>query len=404
MNVAGFVLCGFLLLSYLVLPAAATRRSFLNIALLAGIMIMELGFIVPLGQKPEQCFDPVTPNDMSSSNSCAATGGLVVFGGMLTVCWIVVRSVFMHLQICWDIVPGRVAIIAANIAAWSVTIALTAAVLAKVGVSYRFGGYCHVNVGSTSTYWGWMIGFGGIALLLQVATFAYCAKVYLTAAMHGRQAPSGSNATNSVKSASSKRQAWTAVRRLKQVLLLQWRSLAIVALAIFVIAFVCIIFIFQVDAYTMSTFASPTKVIPWVLCILQQGDTDICLPKIQKLILPQAMAVAVLYVIAFIGIEAFVLLFKPEILRAWWTFLKSPFNGHRNASTSSANPSWVERSPRFAIDRGSMVAVDTPEGQESEHMVHERQDSVISEEGDFDEHAQSERRRGQEMEKQYHDI
>jgi hypothetical protein len=130
-----------------------------------------------------------------------------------------------------------VAIIAANVAAWSVTIALTAAVLAKVGVSYRFGGYCHVNVGSTSTYWGWMIGFGGVALLLQAATFIYCAKVYLTAAMHGRQPASGSNTgTSSVKSASSKRHAWTAVRRLKQVLLLQWRSLAIVALAIFVIS------------------------------------------------------------------------------------------------------------------------------------------------------------------------
>ncbi|KAI4854049.1 hypothetical protein E4T44_00442 [Aureobasidium sp. EXF-8845] len=386
-NVVGFILCGFLLLSYFVLPVAATRRSFLNIALLAGIMIMELGFIVPLAQKPQQCFDAVTPNDMNSNTSCAATGGLVVFGGMLTVCWIVVRSVFMHLQICWDIVPGRVALIAANIAAWSVTIALTAAVLAKVGVSYRFGGYCHVNVGSTSTYWGWMIGFGGVALLLQAATFIYCAKVYLTAAMHGRQPASGSNAASSVESASSKRQAWTAVRRLKQVLLLQWRSLAIVALAIFVIAFVCIIFIFQVDSYTTSAFASPNKVIPWVLCILQQRNTDKCLPLIQKLILPQAMAVAVLYVIAFVGIEAFVLLFKPEIFAAWWRFLKSPFDGHRNASTSSANLSWVERPPRFAIDRGSMVAVDTPDMQEAEHDVAQRQDSVVSEGGDIEEHA-----------------
>ncbi|KAI4723946.1 hypothetical protein E4T49_08322 [Aureobasidium sp. EXF-10728] len=399
-NVAGFILCGFLLVSYLVLPAAATRRSFLNIALLAGIMIMELGFIVPRGQKPEQCFDPVTPNDMNSQNACAATGGLVVFGGMLTVCWIVVRSVFMHLQICWDIVPGRMAIVAANVAAWSVTIALTAAVLAKVGVSYRFGGYCHVNVGSTSTYWGWMIGFGGVALLLQVATFVYCAKVYLTAAMHGRQPPSSSAATNSVKSASSKRQAWTAVRRLRQVLLLQWRSLAIVALAIFVIAFVCIIFIFQVDSYTTSTFADPTKVIPWVLCILQQRDTDKCLPLIQKLILPQSMAVAVLYVIAFVGIEAFILLFKPEIFRAWWRFLKSPFDGRRNSSTSSQNPSWLERPPRFAIDRGSMVAVDEPAGAETGPVV-ERQDSVVSEVDTEHEHEHAGlRARPQDMEKQ----
>lgn len=403
-NVVGFILCGFLLLSYAVLPAAATRRSFLNIALLAGIMIMELGFIVPLAQRPEQCFDPVTPNDIHSSTSCAATGGMVVFGGMLTVCWIVVRSVFMHLQICWDIVPGRVAIIAANIAAWSVTIALTAAVLAHVGVSYRFGDYCHVNIGSTSTYWGWMIGFGALALLIQVATFVYCAKVYLTAAMHGRAPPSSSNATNSVKSASSKRQAWTAVRRLKQVLLLQWRSLAIVALAIFVIAFVCITFIFKVDSYTTSTFDDTSKVIPWVLCILQQHNTDKCLPDIQKLILPQSMAVAVLYVIAFVGVEAFILLFKFEIFRAWWRFLKSPFDSRRNSSTSSQNPSWLERPPRFAIDRGSMVAVDTPEGAETEKTVR-RRNSAISEDSSEHEYEHSElSRREEEMEKQDHHI
>jgi hypothetical protein len=118
------------------------------------------------------------------------------------------------------------------------------------------------------------------------------------------------------------------------------------------------------------------------------------------LILPQAMAV--LYVIAFVGIEAFVLLFKPDIFAAWWRFLKSPFDGRRNSSTTSANPSWIERPPRFAIDRGSMVAVDSPDHQEVEQVV-ERQDSVVSE-GDVEKHAQSERTRRREMEKQYHDI
>ncbi|THW22717.1 hypothetical protein D6D23_05942 [Aureobasidium pullulans] len=403
-NVVGFILCGFLLLSYAALPANATRRSFLNIALLVGIMIMELEFIIPLARRPEQCFDPVTPNDMNSSNACAIGGGMAVFGGMLTVCWIVVRSVFMHLQICWDIVPGKISIIAANVAAWSISIGLTAAVLAKVGVSFRFGGYCHVNVGSTSTYWGWMIGFGAIALLLQLATFVYCAQVYLKAAMHGRQPNSGSIAANSVKSASSKRQAWTAVRRLKQVLLLQWRSLAIVALAIFVIAFVCIIFIFQVDSYTTTAFANPTKVIPWILCILQQRDTDKCLPLIQKLILPQNTAVAVLYIIGFVGVEAFFLLFKFEIIRAWIRLIKSPFDGRRNSSTSSQNPKWLERPPRFVIGRGSMVAVDSPRGAETENTSRiVRQDSVVR---DIDEHeiVDSETRRRHDMEKQDHHI
>jgi hypothetical protein len=49
-----------------------------------------------------------------------------------------------------------------------------------------------------------------------------------------------------------------------------------------------------------------------------------------------------------------------------------------------------------------MVAVDSPVHHETEHVV-DRQDSVVSE-GDVEEHAQSERTRRREMEKQYHDI
>ena len=79
-NVVGFILCGFLLLSTAILPAAATRRSYLNIVILISIMILELGFIVPLARQPEQCFDPVTPNGQASDLTCAFSGAFVAFG------------------------------------------------------------------------------------------------------------------------------------------------------------------------------------------------------------------------------------------------------------------------------------------------------------------------------------
>lgn len=58
----------------LVLPVRATRRSFLNFILLVGIMLLELGFIVPLARQPEQCYNAITPNDMHTSTLCAFSG------------------------------------------------------------------------------------------------------------------------------------------------------------------------------------------------------------------------------------------------------------------------------------------------------------------------------------------
>ena len=86
-NVAGFVLCVFLLISMVVLPVKVTRRSYLNIILLGGILCLELGFIIPLAAQPDQCYNGITPNDMFSSNVCAVSGAFAAFGGMALVTW-----------------------------------------------------------------------------------------------------------------------------------------------------------------------------------------------------------------------------------------------------------------------------------------------------------------------------
>lgn len=122
----------------------------------------------------------------------------------------------MYLQICWNLQPGRVFYIAANVAVWSVTICSTYGVLAHAGVSYRFGGYCQVNVGSISTYWGWILGFGVVALAFQLATFAYCLQVFLTAALLNHQG-TGGDSTASGTASTRKKNAWATVRRVKDV-------------------------------------------------------------------------------------------------------------------------------------------------------------------------------------------
>jgi hypothetical protein len=313
-HVVGLVLSTFLLVSYLVLPVQATRHAYLNIVLLVGIMLLSLGFVIPLARQPEQCFDPVTPNGQSTSLTCAFGGAFAAFGGMFLVTWVLIRALFMHLQICWDWLPGKISYIAANAAALTVTVVLTAATLAHAGVSFRFGGYCHVNVGSLATYWGWLMGFGGLACLLQLATFAYCIKIYLTTNFNAKKADS-SQAADSLTGSSRSRAARVTARRVYQALSLQWRSLMIVAVAIATTTtMVCIVFIVYDDRLTIQAFANTEDLVPWIICVISSQDKEKCLDFTWPIILPEALAVATLFVLAFVGVEAFLLLCRWDML------------------------------------------------------------------------------------------
>ncbi|WPB00281.1 uncharacterized protein RHO25_004900 [Cercospora beticola] len=227
-NVAGFILCSFLLLSNAVLPSAITRRSYLNIVILVGILILELGFIVPLARQPEQCFDPVTPNGQGSDLTCAFSGAFLAFGLLFYVVWILIRSLFMHVQVCWNRTPDKIAYIAANVAAFSITISLTTATLAHTGVSYRFGGYCHINA-----------------------------------------------------------------------------------------------------------FDNVDKLIPWLLCIIETQEKEQCLNLTSPFIISENIAVATLFILSFVGIEAFFLLCRWEIFGAWWSLIRRPRWKRNNSSVSN---------------------------------------------------------------------
>jgi hypothetical protein len=369
MHVAGFILCAFLLISHLVLPAKVTKRAYINIILLVGILILELGFIIPLARQPPQCFDPVTPNGMHSNVTCAFSGAFAAFGGMTLVCWVLVRALFMHLQICWNIYITRTYYIAANVIVWTVTIALTSAVLALVGVSFRFGGYCHVNVGSFSTYWGWLLAFTGLSLLLQLGTFAHCTKVYLSAAFSGRQQlTSGSHKTTSIAGTTTSRNALIAARRLRSILLLQWRSLLIVTVAIFTTAWISIIFIYFDNKITVQAFANTDALIPWILCIIGTQDPNQCTHLTGPIIISENLALATLYILALVGVEAFILLFRLEMMVAWVDLLKKPFN-RRGKRDSGIQPE-SENIGRKASKGAGHNETDTGEHKQHEVIEH----------------------------------
>lgn len=320
-HVAGLILSCFMLISYIVLPVDVTRRAYLNIVLFVGLILLELGFLIPLARQPEQCFDAVTPHGQSSSLTCAFSGAFAAFGGLFLVTWVLIRALFMHLQIRWAWVPGKISYWIANAAALVVTVVLTAATLAHSGVSFRFGGYCHVNVGSIATYWGWLLGFGALACLLQLGTFGYCIKVYLTNILHVR---GDTSQADSLTGSSRSRTARATARRVYEALSLQWRSLAIVAVAIFTTTMICVVFIVTDDQLTKKAFANTDELIPWIICLISSQDRNKCLHLTGSIIVPEGLAVATLFVLGFVGVEAFLLLCRVEMLKEWWGLLRHP--------------------------------------------------------------------------------
>lgn len=133
--------------------------------------ISQLGFVIPFGAKPEQCFDEITPNDMYSSITCALSGAFLISGGLSIAVWIFIRALSMHLQICWDVTPGRKFFYWAQGLGWSVAAAFFTTTITITGVSFRFGDVCHVNSDqSMKDFWGPLLVIAGAATLTQVST------------------------------------------------------------------------------------------------------------------------------------------------------------------------------------------------------------------------------------------
>jgi len=133
--------------------------------------IPQLGFVIPFGAQPEQCYDKITPNDMYSSLTCAFSGAFILSGGMSIGVWIFIRALSMHLQICWDVTPGKKFFYWAQGLGWSIAATFFTLTITITGVSFRFGDVCHVNAEhSMEDFWGPLLAISGGAMVIQIAT------------------------------------------------------------------------------------------------------------------------------------------------------------------------------------------------------------------------------------------
>ncbi|TVY60676.1 hypothetical protein LSUE1_G007449 [Lachnellula suecica] len=322
-NVVGMVCSVFLVVSFAFLPVDKTHRHYLSVCLAIATALMQLGFIVPLGAKPSQCFNAITPNDMTTSIACAFSGAFLVAGGWSGVLWVFLRAVALHLQICWQVVIGKTFMWISLSAGWGIPAIGLILAMVFSGVSFRFGDTCHVNHdNSLADLWIPLLVFAGVTVIIQFATFGYCIKVYLASLVDDSNTTGSSGLpsyTNSLRGTISPRQAY---RRVRRVIELQWRGIAIVLLIIADVIFFAVVFVF-VDDIEESILKNPTKAAEWLGCLIKtDGDKNACLKFTKSLVINEATVVSVLLLLSLNGVWCLFLLGRFSMFQGWYEMIR----------------------------------------------------------------------------------
>lgn len=235
---------------------------------------------------------------MRSSGSCAVSGAFLLFGGWAIVMWVFFRALALHLQICWEVVLGNRSFYAMMVGGWGIPVIGLALLLSLTGVSFRFGNVCHINhKDALQDYWGPLLAFAALALVLQFITIGYCIQVYVKSLLDDKPTTNTSSRPptyqGSVKSASARQ----AFRRVKRVIELQWRGASIVLVIIAEVVFFSVIFV-SMDNSTQVNTALLTKAQPWLTClVLNKGDKNQCLSLASGLVKSEGVVMAVLIIL-----------------------------------------------------------------------------------------------------------
>ncbi|KAF2132653.1 hypothetical protein P153DRAFT_354141 [Dothidotthia symphoricarpi CBS 119687] len=362
LNVAGLICLVFLLASYTFLPADKTRRHYLSYCLIIAAIWMALGFVIPFGAKPDQCYDEITPNDMYSSLTCAFSGAFLIAGGLSIAVWIFIRALSMHLQICWDVTPGKKFFYWAQGLGWSVAAGFFTVTITITGVSFRFGDVCHVNAAhSMSDIWGPLLAISGAAMLIQIATFVYCIKVYLQNMWSEDKTETQSSSglpsyTTSVRT----RSARAVYRRVSKVLWLQWRGITIVVFILVDVIFFSIVFVW-LNSTTTHALDDIDSIKPFLFCLIAHTDNlDPCFDIGQDMAVDQKTVIAVLMMLSIAGLQCFFLLVRRSMFSAWVDFFKTKVNKNREFVSLDAKHN-AENPRNYELKNFDMGPLKSPE-------------------------------------------
>ncbi|EON67806.1 hypothetical protein W97_07061 [Coniosporium apollinis CBS 100218] len=386
-SIPSLLACAFLLFSFVFLPPEKSQRHYLSIS-----------FIIPLGTDPDLCYDQVTPHDMYSDMSCAWTGALLQVGGMGAVVWVLLRTAWLHIRICWDREPGLMFALFSMISGITIPAVFLASVLASSGVSYRTGQVCFANHDkSFAAYWAWLITFAGLSLVLQLITAVYCVYIFVRSQRREKARMRGGISSQTHRTAqeggSQLRSGFERVRhssvewrKIRRLFLLQWRGIAISTLVVIQTVYFATTFINQdskldigrTSAQDMLNFQA------WGTCLVfAGGNKNACLSLAEKITGGPHIVISSVVWAGLSGVICFFFLARTSMFTAWLTLLTEPAHRLHTHLTERRAPKDEEHNPfSYASDKEAAKRISTAPSHSSPHRSaisrHRSRSSVVS--------------------------
>jgi len=274
---------------------------------------------------------------MYSDLSCAFSGAMLLFGGWMVVIWSFIRTIAFHLQVCWEVVLGPKFMWGAFLCGFGIPAIGITVMLILTGVSFRFGSICHINIKhGEQDYWYPIMAFAAAALVMQLTTMAYCIHIYLRSLFDNSASTTENNSglpsyTSSVRTQTA-RQAY---RRVKRVLQLQWRGVALVLIIIANVIFFAVVFI-DLDREIKPTPANVRKAGPWLVCLLKGGSKEQCKEYASELGPNETTLLAMIYLLSLVGFWNFILFVRPSMFAGWLDLWRRGFShGHEYISADA---------------------------------------------------------------------
>lgn len=178
------------------------------------------------------------------------------------------------------------------------------------GVSYRLGPGCFPNQKRAfETWFGWLIAFGVLGLVVQVVTTAFCVSVYLKDVFYPPNRKQGTELVSQRRidpetmtsswddGTDSKKLAWGRVRK---ILRSQWRTMVLCTVWLICLVYYGVVFVQQTSSALQDVPKERAdKLQEWALClVVNQGDKKNCGPIARVLGLSEGAIVATFYIVA----------------------------------------------------------------------------------------------------------
>lgn len=287
------------------------------------------------------------------------------------------RSLWTHLRVCWDVRQTKTLFYLTQAIGWGLPGLFLALTIPITGVSYRVGPACVPNQKNAFLTWfGWLISFACLAALLQFVTTFFCLWLYLKDVFWGTSLTgtrmSEMETTTSTKApttvtSSDRKLAW---KRVRKVLSLQWRSIVLTTLVIVEVVFFSVVFIHETSTALRLSSHQTDEIVTWAVCLITHlGRKEECLSITKILGLSEARIIASFMLAAvsrpsfpknppshsmphtdecvrsiqLIGYLTFALMLRRSMLRGWLDLLLHP---RRRRRTSIGEEAFIIVSPK----------------------------------------------------------